>query len=156
MTERQRVDDFLAQHRIALVGYAHKPDDFSHAVWKELATRGYELVAVNPHPEGIEGVEVHATVGEITPPVDAALLMTPPGATAAAVRDCVEAGIRRIWIHRGAGQGSVSAEAVRACEEAGIEAVVGHCPLMFLGDAAWYHRVHGWFKKVGGSWPAEA
>jgi len=40
--------------------------------------------------------------------------MTPPAATVQAARDCVQAGVKRVWMHRGR-QGAVAPEAVALC-----------------------------------------
>lgn len=47
-TTRTEINDFLSHRRIALVGVSRNPQDFSRAVFRELATRGYEVVPVNP------------------------------------------------------------------------------------------------------------
>lgn len=153
MNERAHIDDFLAQKRIAFVGLSADPHDFSHAVWKEMRERGYELVPVHPTASQLEGVPAFRSVKDIREPVAGALLMTPPAASAAVVAECADAGIPRVWLHRGVGHGSVSEEAIAVANERGLDLVSGQCPLMFLRDPAWIHRAHAWGKKVVGSYP---
>lgn len=81
--------------------------------------------------------------------------MTSPEHSADVVRDCVEAKIPRVWLHRGVGQGSVSQEAIDACNEHGITVIEGQCPLMFVKDPHWVHRVHAFGKKLTGNYPKE-
>src|SRR5512139_3049683 len=113
----------------------------------EFRRRGYDVVPV--HPEGGErdGRTCHRTVREIHPPVDAALLIVPPTRAAEATRDCLEAGVRRIWFHRGGGPGSASPEALALCAARGVDPVVDLCPMMVLPGAGWAHRLHGWFRR---------
>jgi predicted CoA-binding protein len=78
------------------------------------------MVPVNPSVDEPEQKRCFARLQEIDPPVQGALLMTPPQETDRLVRDCVETGIRYVWMHRGGGQGSVSGEAADVCRQQGI------------------------------------
>jgi hypothetical protein len=64
------------------------------------------------------------------------------------VRDCAQAGVASVWLHRGAGRGAVSPEAVRFCREHGMSVVAGACPYMHLPRTAFVHRVHGFFHRL--------
>jgi len=151
--DRVSIDAFLKGHRIALAGLSANPADFSRAVDKELVAHGYEVIPVHPGVAEIGGRTAYARVSEIPGGVDGVLVMTPPSAVHALVKDCVAAGKPRMWLHRGIGQGSVSEEAVDSARAAGIDVVVGECPLMFLPNAAGPHRVHAIAKKIAGSYP---
>jgi hypothetical protein len=82
--------------------------------------------------------------------------MTAPDVTETAVRDCAEAGIKRVWMYRAAGQGAVSARAVDFCREHAIQVVEGECPYMFLPHSGLPHRLHGFLRKLTGSYPRHA
>jgi len=151
--DRASIDAFLQGHRIALAGLSTNPEDFSRAVDKELVAHGYEVIPVHPGVTEIGGRPAYARVSEIPGGVDGVLVMTPPSAVHALVKDCVAAGKPRMWLHRGIGQGSVSEEAVDAARAEGIDVVVGECPLMFLPNAARPHRVHAVAKKIAGTYP---
>jgi len=147
------IQDFLAQKRIAMAGISRDQKSFSAQLFDELCRRGYDVVPVNPNATEVKGRRCFARVQDIQPPVDAALLMTSPRATEDVVRDCVEAGIRRVWMYRASGEGAVSAEAVNRCHEHGILVVPGECPYMFLPKTAWYHGVHGFLRRITGHYP---
>ena len=155
-TSRADVENFLAQHRLAMVGASRNPNDFSRAVLREMCQRGYDMVPVNPSTRELDGKLCFASVKEITPPVEGALLMTSPADTERVVRECAAAGIRRIWMHRGVGHGSVSPGAAEFCRQHDIRLVEGYCPLMFLPKTSWFHRAHGFVLKVSGHYPARA
>jgi len=144
MLERGRT--FLKLPRIALVGLSRDPQDFSRALFRELAERGYDVVPVNPALGEVEGRRCWAKVSLVAPPVQGALLLTPPARSAEAVRDCLAAGVRELWLHRGAGAGSASPEAIEVAQAAGVEPVTGLCPFMALEGAGWFHRVHRFFR----------
>src|ERR1039457_2578167 len=146
----ETIEDFLAQKRIAMAGISRDPKSFSANLFEELCQRGYDVVPVNPNTAELQGRRCFAHVQDIQLPVEAVLLMTSPEATEAVVNDCAEAGIRRVWMYRATGKGSVSPKAVAFCEEQGIEVVPGQCPFMFLPDSAGVHRLHGFFRQIIG------
>lgn len=150
------IQTFLAQDRLALVGVSRDPKDFSRQVMRELVAKGYDVVPLNPAGGEVEGRRVFTRLQEVTPPVGGAIVMTPAAASAGVVRDCVEAGVRRVWLHRGAGVGAVSDEAVQAARGAGLELVAGECPLMFAHHPALVHRVHGAVRRAQGEHPLPA
>ena len=140
---------FLSLQRIALVGTSRDEKSFSRSVLRELLRRGYDVVPVHPTIAEAEGQRCAARVQDIDPPPQAALIMTPPSRSAEVVRDCLGAGVRSIWFHRGGGAGSASAEAVELCRANGIEPVTDVCPFMALPDAGWFHRAHAFFRRAG-------
>src|ERR1022692_370008 len=152
----ETIEDFLAQKRIAMAGISRDPKSFSANLFEELCRRGYDVVPVNPNTAEVQGRRCFARVQDIQPPVEAALLMTSPGATEKVVHDCAEADIRRVWMYRAAGKGSVSAKAVEFCQEHGIDVVPGQCPFMFLPETAGFHRFHGFIRKITGRYPRHA
>jgi len=150
------IEDFIAQKRIAMAGISRDPANFSVKLFEELSRRGYDVVPVNPNTAEVQGRRCFARVQDIRPPVEGVLLMTSPEATEAVVNDCAEADIRRIWMYRATGKGSVDAKAVAFCKEQGIRVVPGECPFMFLPDAAGFHRFHGFIRKITGRYPRRA
>jgi uncharacterized protein len=153
MAVMERIQDFLDQKRLAIVGVSHQPKDFSRALFRQLREQGYDAVPVNPQAREIDGQPCFGRLQEVQPPVETVLLMTSPAITDAVVRDCAEAGVKRVWMYRAGGRGAVTADAVRFCEANGISVIPGECPLMFLPGGAWFHRFHGLIKKIAGSYP---
>jgi predicted CoA-binding protein len=153
MTVMERIQDFLGQKRFAIVGVSLRPLDFSRALFREFRERGYDPVPVNPAAQEIDGRTCYPRLQEIQPPVDAVLLMTSPAVTDAVVRDCAEAGIKRVWMYRAAGRGAVTGEAVEFCEAHGMSVIPGECPFMFLPGSGWFHRFHGLAKKITRTYP---
>src|SRR5574337_219234 len=125
MTTRELIKDFLGRKRLAVVGVSRNPKDFSRALFREFLEQGYDAVPVNPHLTEVEGQRCFACVGDITPPVEAVLLMTPPELTAQVVADCANAGISRVWMYRAIGKGAIDPQAVAFCHEKGIHLIEG-------------------------------
>lgn len=149
------IQDFLAQKRIAVVGVSRNPKDFSACLFREFAKRGYNVVPVNPNAEDVFGRRAFARVGDVQPAVDAVLLMTSAEVTETVVPECVKAGIRRIWMYRAGGSGAVSPKAVEFCQQNGIQLIPGECPFMFFPRNG-FHAVHGFIRKITGSFPKAA
>ncbi len=146
---RETIEDFLAQKRIAMVGLSREGQDFSVNLFKELRRRGYDVVPVNPKMTELWGPQCFARVQDIQPPVDGALLMTSPSVTEAVVRDCAEAGIRRVWMYRAVGQGAVSDEAVDFCRDARDCRRAGRVPVYVSAEERvprnpWIHPEDHW------------
>jgi predicted CoA-binding protein len=135
---------FLAQHRIAVVGVSRDPKGFSRWVFRELLKRGYDAVPVNPNTSEIKGKRCFASVREVEPRPDGALIILPSGAIEGAVRDSIEAGVRRVWVWGVLGPKRVDPRVSELCRDNGVELVAGYCPYMFLPGTAWFHRLHGW------------
>ncbi len=143
---------FLRLKRIALVGVSRQERDFSRVLWKDLRERGYDVVPVNPQAEEIDGQRCFERIGAVQPPAEGALIMTPHDRMAAVMRECLQAGVRNIWLYKGA-VGSMDAEAVASARAEGALVVAGECPFMFLPDASWYHGVHAFVCKLCGVYP---
>jgi predicted CoA-binding protein len=152
-TTRRQIDDFWALKRVAVVGVSRDPKEFSNSLWQELRQRGYDALPVNPKASEIDGRPCYARVQDIEPPVEGVVIMTPPIVTEQVARDCAEAGVRHVWMHRGAGIGSVSPTAVAFCEANGIDVIAGQCPYMFLPATPFFHNLHGFVRKLTGSYP---
>jgi len=140
--------EFLRAKRIALVGVSRDEKDFSRMVFREFTRRGYDCVPVNPALPAADGRACYPRVQDVWPPPEAALLLTPPARTEQVLRDCVEAGVRRVWLHRGAGVGAASPAAIAYCEAHGLQVVRDLCPFMALPGSAFPHRVHGFLRRA--------
>jgi len=147
-TELDRARELLSLRRCAVVGVSRNPRDFSRTLLAALAGRGLDVVPVNPAATEVDGRPCFARVQDVRPTPEWALLLTPPAATEAAVRACAEAGIRRVWLHRGAGAGAATPAALAACRELGLEVVTDLCPFMALPGAGFPHRLHGFLRRV--------
>ncbi|HVO63323.1 MAG TPA: CoA-binding protein [Terriglobales bacterium] len=154
-TNIDEVRDFLGAKRIALVGLSRNPKHFSRTLFRDMCKRGYDMVPVNPAASELETERCFPRVQDIDPPVDAVLVMTPASETGMIVRDCAEAGVRRMWMYRAGGQGAVSPAAVDFCHKEGIHLVEGLCPYMFFPHTPFFHRIHGFMLKLTGGYPRD-
>jgi predicted CoA-binding protein len=148
------VREFLDQRRIAVAGVSRESGQAANAVYTKLRDAGYEVFAINPKATEVEGVPCYPDLGSVPGGVDGVIAATPPRATEEIARQCSELGVRRLWMHRSFGEGSVSEEAVRYCREQGIDVIVGGCPLMFCEPVDIGHRCMRWMLRLRGRLPA--
>lgn len=152
-TTLTQIDGFLALKRLAVVGVSRNPKEISYTLWQELRQRRYEAIPVNPAATVIDGQRSYASVRDIDPPVEGALIMTTAAAAEQVIEDCAAAGIEHIWLYGGLGGGATSDTTIAAAERHGLDAVAGHCPYMFLPGTSAFHGIHGLGKKLTGSYP---
>jgi predicted CoA-binding protein len=139
-----KVDDFLAQERIAVAGVSRTKEGAgaANAIYKRLREAGYQVYAINPNADQVEGDPCYHSVKDIPMKVGGVVIATPESATEQVVRDCAEIGVQRVWMHNGIHQlgSSVSESAVKFCDEHHITVIAGACPLMFGKPSDGFHR----------------
>lgn len=154
-TLSEAVSDFLAQKRIAVAGVSRNEGQAANTVYKKLRDAGYQVFPVNPKAEEVEGDPCYADIKSIPGGVDGVVIATPPQATDQVVRECAEAGISRIWMHRSFGEGSVSSEAIDFCRENNITVIPGGCPMMFCEPVDFGHKCIRWILNLTGGLPKQ-
>jgi predicted CoA-binding protein len=138
----EAASEFLANRRIAVTGVSRTPKEHgSNTVYKRLRERGYEVFAVNPNADEVEGARSYHDLKSIPGGVDAVVIATAPDKADGTMRECAELGIKHVWMHRSYGQGSVSDTATAYGREHGITVIDGGCPLMFEPTADFGHKV---------------
>lgn len=144
------VREFLGQRRIAVAGVSRQSDQAANAIFRKLRDAGYQVVPVNPAAREAEGVPCYPDLTSIPGGVDAVMVVTPAAAAAGLVEECAKLGIRRAWLHRAIGPGSVSKEAVRVGRERGVEVIAGACPMMFVEPVDFGHKCLRWWVRRKG------
>ncbi len=141
MDIKDAATDFLASRRVAVTGVSRDPAKHGgNVVYQRMRERGYEVFPVNPNADVVEGDPCFHDLGSIPGGVDAVVIATRPSAADETMRQCVELGIDKVWMHRSFGGGSVSDEAAAYGREHGVTVIDGGCPLMFGGCSDGGHR----------------
>lgn len=136
------VKDFLAQKKIAIVGVSDKRDTGCNLAYKNFKKGGYQVYAVNPRITVFEGEACYPDLKTIPQKPDAVFILANPKVTDQIVQQCVDLGIKYVWMHcmmgvkpgLAANMTSVSQEAVNVCKANGIAVIPGACPNQYIGD----------------------
>jgi uncharacterized protein len=124
--------EFLANKNVAVTGVSRAPGNHgSNVVYKRLRERGYNVSAVNPNADSVEGDRCYHDLKSIPGGVDWVVIGTKPETADSTMRECAELGIKRVWMHRAFGSGSVSESATEYGRHQGIKVIDGGCPCMF-------------------------
>jgi hypothetical protein len=139
---KQAASEFLASNRVAVTGVSRTPASHgSNVVYRRLRERGYQVFAVNPNADQVEGDACYHDLQSIPGGVDAVVIGTRPEIAEETMRQCADVGIKQVWMHRGPGAGSVSDAAAEYGRQHGITVIDGGCPLMFDPTADTGHKV---------------
>jgi uncharacterized protein len=129
---KSAASDFLAGQRIAVTGVSRHPNSHGgNVVYQRLRDRGYQVFAVNPNADEVEGDPSYPDLRSIPGGVDGVVIATRPERADETMHECAELGIKHVWMHRGPGAGSVSKSAAEFGRGHGIEVIDGGCPCMF-------------------------
>jgi hypothetical protein len=134
------VKDFLAQKKIAVVGVSEKRETGCNAGYLRFKESGYTVSAVNPHLTTFKGDPCYPDLRSIPEKPEAVFILANPKVTEEIVQQCVDLGIKHVWMHcmMGTKPGlvanmtSVSQDAVKMCRDNGIAVIPGACPNQFL------------------------
>lgn len=154
MANHPRIDEFLAQRCIAVAGVSRNPEtEAGNTIYRKLRDSGYRVFPINPHAETVEGDRCYADLKSVPEKVEAVVIATQPAVADDIVRQCAETGVKRVWLHRSFGQGSVSQSAVELCRQHQIEVIAGGCPMMFCKPVDFGHKCMRWLLGVMGKLP---
>ena len=151
------VQDFLTQKKIAVVGVSDKRDTGCNLAYNKLKENGYKVFAVNPRITAFNGDACFPDLKAIPEKVDAVFILTSPKVTEEIVQQCVDLGIKHVWMHcmmgtkpgLAAGMTSVSQSAVEMCKANGIAVIPGTCPNQFLKPDFGHATMRGLWKLFG-------
>jgi uncharacterized protein len=155
-TVNEAATEFLAKRRIAVTGVSRQPKSHGgNIVYQRLRERGYEVFAVNPNADKVEGDPCYHDLKSIPDGVEAVVIATRPEIAEDTMRECAELGIDRVWMHRSIGAGSVSDAATEFGRAHGISVIDGGCPLMFEPAADPAHKVMRFLFTMTGKVPRQ-
>ncbi len=153
-TIAEAATEFLAKKRIAVTGVSRTPGSHgSNAVYQRLRQRGYQVFPVNPNADKVEGDRCYHDLKSIPGGVEAVVIGTRPQTADTTVHECVDLGIKHVWMHRGPGPGSVSKSAAAYGRDHGVSVIDGGCPCMFEPTADGGHKAMRFVFTLTGNVP---
>ena len=151
------VQDFLAQKKIAVVGISDKRETGCNLAYTKFKENGYKVFAVNPRISTYNGDVVYADLRSIPEKVDAVFILANPKVTDEIVQQCVDLGVKHVWMHcmmgtkpgLAASMTSVSQDAVEKCKANGIAVIPGSCPNQFIKADFGHAMMRGMWRLFG-------
>ena len=151
------VKDFLAQKKIAVVGVSDRRETGCNISYKKFKAAGYQVYAVNPRLTTYAGDPCYPDLKSLPEKPDAVFILANPTVTDLIVGQCVELGVKHVWMHcmmgtkpgLAASMSSVSPEAVKLCQENGIAVIPGSCPNQFLKPDIGHGMMRGMWRAFG-------
>src|SRR6266496_4189179 len=95
---KQAAAEFLANKRIAVTGVSRNPKGGhgSNIVYQRLRQRGYQVFAVNPNADEVEGDICYHDLKSIPGGVEAVVIGTRPETAEQTMRECAELWIKHV------------------------------------------------------------
>jgi uncharacterized protein len=151
------VQDFLAQKKIAVVGVSDKRETGCNAAYHRFKAAGYAVSAVNPRLTTFEDAPCYPDLKSLPEKPDAVFILANPKVTEQIVQQCVDLGVKHVWMHcmmgtrpgSSASTTSVSPDAVKLCRENGITVIPGTCPNQFLKPDVGHSMMRVMFRTLG-------
>lgn len=151
------VSDFLNQRHIAVVGVSDQRETGCNLAYRNLKAAGYQVSAVNPRISSFEGDRCYPDLSAIPETPEAVFILTNPAITEQIVQQCVDLGVKHVWMHcmmgtrpgLVSGMTSVSASAVQLCRENGISVIPGSCPNQFLNPDVGHRIMRMLWRTLG-------
>ena len=151
------VKDFLAQKKIAVIGVSDKRETGCNSNYKAFKRAGYQVYAVNPHLASFHGNPCYPDLRSLPEKPDGVFILANPQVTDDIVQQCVDLGIKRVWMHcmmgtkpgLGPNATSVSQAAVEMCRANGITVIPGACPNQFLKPDFGHSMMRMMFRTLG-------
>lgn len=151
------VQNFLAQKKIAVVGVSDKRETGCNLAYTKFKENGYQVFAVNPRISTFNGDACYPDLKSLPEKPDAVFLLTNPKVTDQIIQQCVDLGIKHVWMHcmMGTKPGlatsmtSVSPSAVEVCKANGIEVIPGSCPNQYLNPDGGHKFMRGLWSLLG-------
>jgi uncharacterized protein len=154
LTIKEAATEFLATKKVAVTGVSRTPGGHgSNVIYKRLKQRGFEVFAVNPNTDTVEGDHAYPDLKSIPGGVEAVVIGTKPETAEATMRECTDLGIKKVWMHRSVDSGSVSPAATEYGRAHGVTVIDGGCPLMFDPTADFSHKCMKFVLSMTGAVP---
>lgn len=124
------IAEFPKHRKWAVVGVSEDRTKYGNKIYRDLRKAGYQVYAVNPKLQTVEGDPCYPSVAELPERPDVVDLVVPPAVALNVVDDCLKAEIKRIWFQ----PGSESEEAITKAQSHGLQVVHDACIMIQKQD----------------------
>lgn len=151
------VNEFLALKKIAVVGVSDQRETGCNLGYRKFKDAGYQVYAVNPRMTSFEGDACYPDLNALPEKPEGVFILANPKVTDEIVAQCVQLGVKHVWMHcmmgtkpgLAASMTSVSEAAVKTCQENGIQVIPGSCPNQYLNPDFGHRMMRGMWSLLG-------
>jgi len=87
---------------IAIVGATDHPDKYGAKIYRDLKSKGFSVLGVNPYRDEVDGDPCWHSLSELPEPPTIVDFVVPPARTLEVLAECLELGYTNVWIQPGA------------------------------------------------------
>jgi|DewCreStandDraft_4_1066084.scaffolds.fasta_scaffold02004_18 predicted CoA-binding protein len=142
MIGKKDIDKFYNSKTIAVIGASRNKRKYGNMLFAELQKKGFNVIPVNPNTKEINGKQAYSSIKDIKENVDAAIIIVPSAQQEKVARECVEKGIKQIWMHEHIMKGVTNPLALAVVANSGATLITGFCPFMFMPATGFPHNIH--------------
>lgn len=114
---------------VAVVGATDDPAKFGGRIYRDLKRKGFRVSPVNPGRDTVDGDPCYPSLADLPEAPTIVNLVVPPAVTLQVLQQCVDLGLRRVWIQPGAEDEAVAAFVAQS----DLVARTGDCIMVHTG-----------------------
>jgi uncharacterized protein len=152
-TEKIRV--FTELRKIAITGVSGSKPDAANIIFRKFHQLGLTVFPVNPHTKEVEGTTCYPDLSSLPSLPEGVVIASPPHTAKSIMEECLQLGIKHVWLHSSVNKGSYDAETVKFGEEHGISVIPVGCPMMYYKPVDFGHKCMKWIFNLTGKIPRE-
>jgi len=92
---------------IAIVGATEHPSKYGNIIYRDLKGKGFRVFGVNPYRDEIDGDPCWRSLADLPEQPTIVDFVVPPKRTLGVLEQCLELGLKRVWIQPGAADAAV-------------------------------------------------
>jgi len=142
----KEVQEFIGLRRFGVVGVSRDEKKFGNTIYKELKTRGYDVVGVNPSMTEIGADRCYPNVSAIKNMADGIVVCISKERVEQVLREAAGIGLKHVWLQ----QGAETPSAQKLAGELGLSLISGKCILMYAEPVQSFHAFHRFFVRLSG------
>jgi len=123
------LEELMLEKKVwAVVGANQNPEKFGNRIYRKLKNRGYEVYAVNPLYDSVEGDPCYKDLSSLPKLPDVVNMVVSPKRAKPVLEEAARLGIRYVWFQ----PGTYDDEVMEVAKELGLETVLA-CVLVATG-----------------------
>jgi len=94
---------------IAVVGATENPSKYGNIIYHDLKGKGFRVFAVNPYRDEIDGDPCWRSLADLPETPTIVDIVVPPKRALGVLEECLQLGLRTVWVQPGAADDAVRA-----------------------------------------------